>query len=133
LSLNLSVAAVDQFKVQQSFFMPDQGPNPAMVNISTKGGNNQLHGQVFEFIRNQTLDARNYFAPNPENLHRNQFGVAAGGAIRKDKVWFYGFYEGLRQLTAFSAPAYTPTRSMFNGDFREISQPIFDPATFTTV
>ncbi len=75
-SLNLSVAAIDQFKVQQSFFMPDQGPNPGLVNVSTKGGGNRFHGQAFEFVRNERFDARNFFAPNPERLKRNQFGGA---------------------------------------------------------
>src|SRR5260370_5644005 len=47
LALNLSVADIDQFKVQQSFFMPDHGPNPGLVNVTTKGGGNELHGQAF--------------------------------------------------------------------------------------
>src|SRR5262249_50399657 len=78
-ALNLSIASVDEFKVQQSFFMPDQGPNPGLVNVTTKGGTNQFHGQAFEFIRNKVLDARNFFAPAREDLHRNQFGLAIGG------------------------------------------------------
>ncbi len=131
LALNLSLADLDQFKVQQSFFMPDQGPNPGLVNATTKGGGNRFHGQVFEFVRNKSLDARNFFAPGPEDLHRNQFGFAAGGPIARDRVWFYGNYEGLREITAFSARAYTPTRAMFEGDLREVAEVIHDPLTYS--
>ena len=129
-ALNLSVAAIDQFKVQQSFFMPDQGPNPGLVNVTTKGGGNQFHGQAFEFVRNEVFDARNFFAPTVEHLKRNQFGGAAGGPVRKDKIWFYGFYEGLREIDGFSSSAYTPTAAMFGGDFRAIPQIIYDPNTY---
>ncbi|MEX2261324.1 MAG: TonB-dependent receptor [Bryobacteraceae bacterium] len=129
-ALNLSIASVDQFKVQQSFFMPDQGPNPGLVNVTTKGGSNAFHGQAFEFVRNEIFDARNFFAPSAEDLKRNQFGFALGGPIKKDKIWFYGHYEGLREITAFTARAYTPTRAMFGGDLREVPERIYDPATF---
>ena len=94
LALSPSVAAVDQFKVQQSFLMPDQGVNPAVVNIVTKSGSNRFHGEAFEFLRNGSLDARSFFATSPEDLKRNQFGFALGGPIRKNRVWFHGFYEG---------------------------------------
>ncbi len=130
LSLGLSVAAVDQFKIQQSFFMPDQGPNPGLVNVTTKGGTNQLHGQAFWFVRNKAFDARNYFAATPEDLKRNQYGFAVGGALKKDRLWFFGNFEGLREITAFSAGAYVPTRAMFAGNFQEVPEIIYDPATY---
>ncbi|MEZ5361663.1 MAG: carboxypeptidase-like regulatory domain-containing protein [Bryobacterales bacterium] len=129
LAVNLSVANVDEFKVQQSFFMPDQGPNPAMVNVNTKGGTNAFHGQAFEFLRNVDLDARNFYAPASENLKRNQFGFAVGGPIVKDKIWFYGGYEGLRERKAFAQGVYTPTQQMFGGDFTQVSDTIYDPLT----
>ena len=130
-ALNLSIASIDQFKVQESFFMPDQGPNPSLVNVTTKGGTNQFHGQAFEFVRNQYFDARNFFAVTPQDLKRNQFGAAGGGPIRKDKAWFFANYEGLRQIQAFAANAYTPTAAMFAGDFTQAGQIIYDPATFS--
>lgn len=129
LALSVSVANVDEFKVQQSFFMPDQGPNPAMVSVNTKGGTNEFHGQAFEFLRNVELDARNFFAPGPENLKRNQFGFAVGGPIVKNKVWFYGGYEGLREVTGFARGVFAPTQAMFGGDFTEVSEIIHDPLT----
>jgi hypothetical protein len=130
-AVNISVAAVDQFKVQQSFFMPDQGPNPALVNVTTKGGSNSIHGQAFEFVRNKTFDARNYFAANKDDLKRNQFGGAVGGPIRKDKLWFFGNYEGLRQVNTSTSNAYTPTAAMFGGDFTALGRPIYDPDTYS--
>ncbi len=129
LAVNLSVANVDQFKVQSSFFMPDQGPNPSMVNVTTNGGTNQFHGQVFEFLRNTELDARNFFAPGPEELKRNQYGFAIGGPIKRNKIWFRTGYEGMRERVAFSRGVFTPTQAMFGGDFTEDPFIIHDPNT----
>lgn len=117
LALSPSIAAIDQFKVQEIFLMPDQGNNPASVSIVTKSGTNQFHPEAFEFLRNDIMDARSFFATGPEDLKQNQFGVAAGGPLRKDRVWFCWFYEGLRELTAFSTAGYSPTKSMFGGNF----------------
>ena len=118
LALSPSIAAIDQFKVQENFLMPDQGTNPASVSIVTKSGTNQFHGQAFEFLRNGVIDARSFFAKGPEDVKQNQFGFASGGPLQKDRVWFYGFYEGLRELTAFSTAGYSPTQQMFDGRFR---------------
>ena len=118
MALSPSLAAVDQFKVQQSFLMPDEGVNPAVVNIVTRSGSNRFHGEAFEFLRNGSLDARSFFATGPEDLKRNQFGFALGGPIRKDRVWFHGFYEGLRQLQAFSTAGFSPTEGHVPGRFR---------------
>jgi hypothetical protein len=131
-AVNLSIAAVDQFKVQQSFFMPDQGPNPGLVNVTTKGGGNSFHGQIFEYVRNDIFDARNYFATAKDNLKRNQFGGAGGGPIRKDKLWFFGHYEGLRQIDTVTSNAYTPTSAMFGGDFSALGHAVYDPTTYST-
>ncbi|MDE0103595.1 MAG: TonB-dependent receptor [Bryobacterales bacterium] len=129
LAINVSVANVDQFKVQSSFFMPDQGPNPSMVNVTTRGGTNEFHGELFEFVRNTALDARSFFAPGPEELKRNQFGFAVGGPVVPNKVWFRGGYEGMRERVAFSRGVFTPTQAMFGGDFSEDPFVIHDPDT----
>ena len=130
LALSPSPAGVEQFTVQHSFLMPDQGAYPAVVNIVTKGGTNQFHGEAFEFLRNGNLDARSFFSPGPEDLKRNQFGVAAGGPLRKGRVWFQGFYEGLREISAFSRSGYSPTQQMFNGNFAWTGHIIYNPATY---
>jgi hypothetical protein len=130
LALSPSVAAVDQFKVQENFLMPAEGTGSAVVNIVTKSGSNQFHGEVFEFFRNKVLDARSFFAPAREDLKRNQFGGAIGGPLRKDRIWFHAFYEGLRELTAFSAAGYSPTEEMFAGNFAATGRVIYDPASY---
>ena len=66
------------------------------TNIITRSGTNQLHGTLWEFLRNDALDANNYFAQTKEPLKQNQFGASAGGPIKKDKTFLFGFYEGFR-------------------------------------
>jgi len=130
LAVSPSVAAVDQFKVQMNFLMPEQGISPAAISIVTKSGTNQLHGEVFEFVRNSSLDARSFFAAGSEQLHRNQFGVASGGPLLRNRVWFHAFYEGVREMSAFSAAGYSPTQEMFAGNFASTGRVIYDPATY---
>ena len=132
LALNLSIANIDQFKVEQSFFLPDQGPNAGLVSVTTKAGTNQFHGQVFEFLRNKAFDARNFFSPTAEDLKRNQFGFGAGGPIVRNRLWVFGSYEGLREQTGFTQAAYTPTAAMFGGDFNQVAERIYDPESFST-
>jgi hypothetical protein len=130
LALSPSIAGIDQFTVQESFVMPDQGINPALVNIVTRSGSNEVHGEAYEFFRNRALDARSFFAATRDDVKLNQFGGALGGPIRKNRVWFHAFYEGLRQLTAFSASGYTPTAAMFVGNFSGTGAVLYDPASY---
>ena len=69
-----------------------------LVNVVTKSGTNQFHGDVFEFLRNSNLDARNYFSPTRATFHRNQFGGTIGGPILRNKVFFFADYQGSRQV-----------------------------------
>ena len=135
-ALNISVAALDQFKVRHGFFLPGMGPDPGIVNVITKSGGNRFHGEVFEFVRNNRFDARNFFDPQPHPgpFRRNQFGGAVGGPIARDKLFFFAHYEGLRQVRSATANAFAPTAKMFAGDFSEIlPTQIFDPATFDPI
>lgn len=130
-SLNLSVDAIDQFEVHYGFFMPDLGPNPGIVDVITKSGTNKLHGDAYEYVRNNQMEARNYFSPIPNGpYHQNQFGVSLGGPILRDRVFFFGNYEGYRQDQSAFVGAYTPTQAMFNGDFSALSTPIYNPFSF---
>ncbi len=86
--------------------------------------------KLSNFCGTESLDARSFFASSREDLKRNQFGFALGGPIRKDRIWFHGFYEGLRELRAFSTAGYSPTADMFKGDFAATGRIIYDPATF---
>jgi hypothetical protein len=94
-----SINTVQEFKVDNSTFSAEYGRNSgAIVNIATRSGTNTWHGEAFEFIRNDALDARNFFdGPKKGPFKRNQFGGALGGPIQKDKMFFFFSYEGLRQ------------------------------------
>jgi len=96
-----SIGAVQEFKVDNSTLSAEYGQSSgAVVNIATRSGANEFHGEVFEFFRNDALDARNFFTFNankPPPFKRNQFGGQFGGPIAKDKVFFFTSYEGLRQ------------------------------------
>jgi hypothetical protein len=96
-----SIGSVQEFKVDNSTFSAEHGQSSgAIVNIATRSGSNSFHGEVFEFLRNDALDARNFFSFNarqPPPFKRNQFGGQLGGPIVKEKVFFFFSYEGLRQ------------------------------------
>jgi hypothetical protein len=130
-SLNLSASAIDQFEVHYGFFMPDMGPNPGIIDVVTKGGTNAIHGEAYEYVRNNQMEARNYFATAaPGPYHQNQFGASVGGPVLKSKLFYFGNYEGYRQIQSAFATALTPTQAMFGGDFSAFANPIYDPATY---
>jgi Carboxypeptidase regulatory-like domain/TonB dependent receptor len=87
------------------------------TNIITRSGTNQLHGAAWEFFRNDIFDARNYFASKVEPLKQNQFGVTLGGPIRKDKTFFFGYYEGFHNRQGETDPATVPSLVERQGDF----------------
>ncbi len=96
-----SISTVQEFKVDNSTLSAEYGQSSgAVVNIATRSGVNEFHGELFEFFRNDALDARNFFtltASQPPPFKRNQFGGQLGGPIVKDKAFFFFSYEGLRQ------------------------------------
>ncbi len=126
-SLNLSVAAVDQFEVHYGFFMPDLGPNPGIVDVITKAGTNKFHGEAFEFFRNTNLITKDYFSGAPAPYHQNQFGGAIGGPILKDKLFFFFNYEGYRETLALTSNLLVPTPAEANGDFSAAGFNIYNP------
>jgi hypothetical protein len=133
-SLNLSVAAIDQFKIHEGFFLPSEGPNNAgVVSVVSKGGSNHLHGEVFEFVRNTAFDTRMYFdkpGAQPSPFHRNQFGGAAGGPILRNRAFFFAHYEGRRQVLSNTVKATIPSADMFGGNFSALSTKIYDPDSY---
>ena len=90
------------------------------TNIITRSGTNQIHGTLWEFLRNDDLDANNYFALTKEPLKQNQFGAAAGGPIKKDKTFVFGFYEGFRNRQGETALTTVPSVKQRTGDFSEL-------------
>jgi hypothetical protein len=101
ISFQPSIDTIQEFKVDNSTFSAQYGQNSgAVVNIATRSGANDFHGALFEFLRNDALDARNFFtftSSKPPPFKRNQFGGNLSGPIRKNKAFFFFSYEGLRQ------------------------------------
>ena len=101
ISFQPSINTIQEFKVDNSTFSAEYGQSAgAIVNLATRSGSNEFHGEVFEFFRNDALDARNFFeftSNNPAPFNRNQFGGSLGGPILKKKLFFFFSYEGLRQ------------------------------------
>ena len=106
----LGVDSVREFSVVTVVYGAQYGKRPgAQVSILTASGTNQLHGSVYEFLRNSALDARNFFDYGPiPGFQRNEFGGAAGGPIQKDKTFVFGNYEGFRQNLALSDVTLVP-------------------------
>jgi hypothetical protein len=101
ISFQPSINTIQEFKVDNSTFSAEHGQSSgAVVNIATRSGANDFHGELFEFLRNEVFDARNFFeltSNDPAPFKRNQFGGNLGGPIYRNKLYFFASYEGLRQ------------------------------------
>jgi hypothetical protein len=129
-----SIDAIQEFKVQENSFSAEFGFGVALINAAIKSGSNGFHGSAFEFLRNSTLDAANFFANASgrpkEPLQRNQFGFTLGGPIKKDKVFFFGNYEGTRERRGSTLLGLVPSLSARAGDFSTQGNPVvLDPLT----
>ena len=114
-----SVDDVQEFKIQTNAFTSQYGWSSGnVINVVTKSGSNGLHGDVYEFYRNSNTDARYFFNNGKQpSFNRNQFGGTLGGPIRKDKTFFFVYYEGLRQATPATFVGTMPTGDERNGNF----------------
>jgi hypothetical protein len=89
------------------------------TNIITRSGANGFHGALWEFLRNDAMDAKSFFAPSVEPLKRNQFGGTVGGPIKREKTFFFGYYEGLRNRQGVTSSATVPTALEKQGDYSQ--------------
>jgi len=123
--------ALQEFSVQTNNYDARNGGSAgAIVNIATKSGTNQFHGSAFDFLRNGVLNARNFFAPAQDKLKRNQFGGTIGGPIKRNKLFFFGSYQGTRTRdVSLSNTAFVPSAALRGGDFSSVSKPVIDPET----
>ena len=113
-----SVDALEEFRVATDSYSAEFGrATGAVVNATTKSGTNQFHGVLYEFLRNQAFDARNYFDPALQPYHQNQFGATLGGPVLKNKLFFFVDYEGLRISQSQTNTALVPTAATRAGDF----------------
>jgi carboxypeptidase family protein len=126
-----SIEALQEFKIQTNAYSAEFGRSSgAVVNATIKSGTNTVRGSVYEFVRNDSLDANNFFsnalgAPKPKR-ERNQFGGAAGGPLVKNRTFWFGDYEGLRDLEGVPRVRQVPTAAEKAGLF---SAAVFDPFT----
>ena len=126
-TINPPPDAIHEFNVQSAMSSGQYGRAAgANVNVVTRSGGNEVHGDAWEFLRNTNLDARNFFSPDVSVFHQNQFGGTLGGPIRKNKVWGFGWYEGFRKSLASTSLSRIPTPDEFNGDLSAFP-PIFNP------
>jgi len=127
-----SVDALDEFKMQTSTYSAEFGKSlGGVVNLQIKSGANAVHGNVFEFYRNDALDANNFFnnrAGRAKPAYRqDQFGGTLGGPLVKDRTFFFVDYQGLRINQGQTYVSTVPSLKMRAGDFSEINRTIFDP------
>lgn len=132
--------AVAEFRVQTNSNSAEYGRyTGGVINMASKGGNNQFHGGAYEFLRNKVLNAGTFFAnatgAGKPSFVQNQFGGQVGGPVIKDRVFFFGGYEGFRQRQGNLFRLTVPTEQMLRGDFSDYRNaqgqviPIYDPLT----
>jgi hypothetical protein len=124
---------LQEFVVQTNNYSAEYGrASGAIVSVVTKSGTNQLHGNAFEFLRNEAFNARNFFSPMADILKRHQFGGGLGGPIVKDKLFYFGTIQGttLRAIPA-SSSLVSISSAQRAGDFSAITAQIKDPTTGT--
>lgn len=114
--------AIEEFSVQSTNMSAEYGNAVGgVVNVVSKSGTNQVHGDVFEFLRNGDMNARNFFAPAQDQIKRNQFGGSVGGPILKDRLFYFGTYQGTRYANAPEGNiAFVPTVAERKGNFADL-------------
>ena len=129
-ALRTPVDAVAEFRILTSNAPAEYGETSgATTTVVTKSGTNELHGALYDFLRNNSLDARNFFATETEPLHQNQFGATLGGPIRRNKDFFFAFYEGQRDSQGETRTTIVPTPAQRAGDFSGTGQPLINEFT----
>ncbi len=131
-----SVDAIAEFSVQSNAFAAENGQGTAIITASLRSGTNQIHGSMYEFLRNQVLDARNFFnstAVRPP-VKQNQFGFTLGGPLSlpkiyngKDRTFLFGDFDGTRIRRALTFNNAVPSAAMRRGDFSELRTSLIDP------
>ena len=139
VAINPGVDAVEEFKVQSGALSAEYGFTAGgVINMVTKAGTNQLHASIYEFFRNDKLDARNTFAATKPPFRYNQFGASGGGKIIRDRTFFFGNWERFYYRRSAAQVGTYPTALQHGGNFSDLFDttgkliPIYDPATTAT-
>jgi len=140
--VNPAIDSVGQFTASTSNYDAEYQATGAVINVETKSGTNDLHGSAFDFLQNNIFQARDPFTqglhapgtPAPNNrgipeLRWNQFGGSAGGPIKKDKLFFFGDYQGTRRRIGATESLRVPTAAERTGNLSDLGVPIYDPST----
>ena len=117
-----------EFKVQSHNDHAEFGQGTGgIVNVVTKSGTNELHGSAWWYLRNDNLDARNFFQPTVTPFSQNQYGVAGGGPVVKNKVFVFGSFQGFKYRRSGESFLKVPTADNFRGDLSDTGSQIYDP------
>jgi len=128
-ALKIPVDAIAEFRILTQTAAPEYGgTGGATTAVVTRAAGNKLHGSLYEFIRNDKLDTRNFFSPVVQPLKQNQFGGTAGGALKRDRLFLFGYYEGFRNRQAQTTAATVPSLLERSGDFSGIGKPLLNLA-----
>ncbi len=125
--------AVREFRLHAANYQAEYGRSGgAQINVVSQSGTNRVHGSLYNYLRNDALDARNFFdapgAPIPQ-FQRNQFGASLGGPVRRERTFFFGGYEGTRVRKGITKTARVPGLAERNGEFSASPFPVIDPFT----
>lgn len=134
-AINPPPDAVQEFRVESNMSSGAYGrAGGANVNLITRSGTNEYHGTMWEFLRNTKLNTRHPFNPDPKPspFNQNQYGFTAGGPVKKDQVWGFGWWEGFRKRLGSSIIGTVPTPAQLNGDLSAFP-PIYNPFTTRVV
>ncbi len=132
-SISPSIDALQEFKEQTHTDLAEFGQSTGgTINVATKSGTNAFHGNLYEFLRNDKLDARYFFANTKGVYRQNQFGATFGGPVIRNKLFFFGFYDGYRSVTAANNFTLVPTQAQLSGDFSGVSNTIYNPFTYNS-
>ncbi len=128
-AMKIPVDAIAEFRILTHSAPAEYGgTGGATTSVVTRSGSNQYHGTVYEFLRNDALDARNFFSKDVEPLKQNQFGGTVGGPVTTDRLFFFGYYEGFRNKQGATTSATVPTPQERAGDFSGMSVPLLNIA-----
>jgi hypothetical protein len=128
-ALRIPVDAIAEFRILTQSAPPEfGGTGGATTSVVTRSGGNKLHGNIYEFVRNDAFDAKGYFAEQVEPLEQNQFGGTMGGPVKRDRAFFFGYYEGLRNRQGVTTSASVPTAAERRGDFSAMTTPLLNLA-----
>ena len=128
IALRPIVDAIQEFKIQTNAYSAEFGRGGgANIQVATKSGTNTLHGNAWEFLRNNDLDAKGFFDLQKQTYRRNQFGTTLGGPIRKNRTFGFFAYEGTRRTVAAAGLLSVPTPAFRSGNFAAVAAALKDP------